>query len=327
LGITSIPYEKISSNGSGPRTVGARKHVSSTSIDRDSTISKRDIGPPIDNPGLSRSSGTSIGTANDATIHDYFARTAGDRAQAVGRFSRSPDVEEDFGTIHRNPSASSSSNVSKLSASRQLSTGSRLAVLREGAVSPSPTIASPPMSHRRRDSNSVNSVDLAPDLTRYPKDNGSIGSRSINSTSTLNAGMYNNLGHATSSVSLLSSGQDDFDMERPSDPNKIEAMFTELLATMDFPADNPSPNFRPSVKSSSAREKPSMNVSEHYNIRNMDTDKKWAMIVNNRKALAESKKRQQLTPPEWYMQRLMNGSLNIKDLTGLEVMLRTSKAE
>jgi hypothetical protein len=218
LGASSIPYERISSttastNGRESRTLGLG---SLTAGSRGSTAStSSSIGPaaggsgggaagkkislPTQHPDYKLDDRTSGG--QDVTIHDYFARTAGDRADVVGKLSRrkSPEMDDEFGgvgsgsgsgslgvTSRGGPNGSMGRNPSS-SSSRASGSTSRVMMLRDGP-SPVPSIANPNYkSQRRRDSDqSMRSINA--ELSRYPSaadkppGGGSVSSRASGQT-------------------------------------------------------------------------------------------------------------------------------------------------
>lgn len=224
LGTSSIPYERISSttgsttNGRESRTLGLG---SLNAGSRGSTVStSSSIGPAAGGSGSGGGAAgkkislptqhpdfklddrlSSGGHQQDVTIHDYFARTAGDRADVVGKLSRrkSPEMDEEFGgggpgsgsgslgvTSRGGPTGGSMGRNPSSSSSRASGSTSRVMMLRDGP-SPVPSIANPNYkSQRRRDSDqSMRSINA--ELSRYPSagdkpPSGSVSSRASGQT-------------------------------------------------------------------------------------------------------------------------------------------------
>ena len=244
LGASSIPYERISSttsstNGRESRTLGlgslnagSRGSTASTSSSigpaaggSGGGAAGKKISLPTQHPDFKLDDRMAGG--QDVTIHDYFARTAGDRADVVGKLSRrrSPEIDEEFGaagsgsgsgslgvTSRGGPTGSMGRNPSS-SSSRASGSTSRVMMLRDGP-SPVPSIANPNYkSQRRRDSDqSMRSINA--ELSRYPSAAdkpagvGSVSSRTSGQTLMPRdmAGVGAGGGSSSSAASSMSNG-------------------------------------------------------------------------------------------------------------------------
>jgi hypothetical protein len=343
LGSSSVPYERISSSGSLPVATSsnfgslsrpARNSSASTSS---ASTTTRVIGAPSTNPNLTEKEKGAIpvgSSGEELTIHDYFARTAGDRAEVAGRLTRSP-AEDDFGP------GSSGGGGNRYQVGRTGSTGSRVAILRDGP-SPTPSIANPSSAHRRKDSDHSTRSIINEELSRYPgaDRNASMSSRHSNQTmrqgreassasssgSTLNgrAGVYNNAGaHSSSSINLPETVQEEFTLRRPEDPAEIERMFQNVVAALDFAATDNKKSISPHHRNSSSP----TGMSTYQNVQSMSLDKKWMIIESDARSQWASTKRQAETPPNFYVDQMMNNKLTNHQLRDLEIMLRTSKVK
>lgn len=342
LGGTSIPYDRIAqSSGSTPGSGNVKKSSGHRNSDSFPTAaSTRNIGPPLSNPELTTSTGEPA--AQDTTIHDFFARTAGERADGVRMFSANAEVGEEGGSaydgrsIRSNSAGSTISRVTATSGSKQGPGGPKLAVVREGSVSPTPSLANPYASSsagvRRRDSDaSMRSTNV--EYSRYPttvprSGNNTITSRPSGSSTKNGNGIYRqDAGRSSSSVDLPETLTEEFDFPRPSDA-VVEQMFQKVLGALDFPTDSKSLTKERSSHRASITSFSSPNALNQYNnLRNMSVDKKWMMVESDARAQWEAQRKQTNKPPKWYVMQLMHDNLTNQELKGLEIMLRTSKVQ